>query len=220
VENFEQRYARFPGLNLTFEVREGIIKHSHDFEPGEQPEADDYLPGLRPPLEAQLIDLADEVAYNTADLDDGFAAGMIEAPDVAECVPAYSSIYESVETQYPGATSRQRFQEGLRQLIDALVSGLIEGTVNRARQAAISSTEDVRAYPRRIAAFTPEAADTSAQLKRFLHARVYSSEALCGHRQQSTTMIAELFQFFLDHPGRLPQAYLEQTMAEPAHRLV
>src|SRR3954451_1866214 len=72
VENFEQRYARFPGLNLTFEVREGIIKHSHDFEPGEYPEFDEFLPGLPPPLEAQLIDLADETAYNTADLDDAF----------------------------------------------------------------------------------------------------------------------------------------------------
>jgi dGTPase len=70
VEVFEDRYARFPGLNLTFEVREGIVKHSHDFQPGEQPEMDEYLPGLRPPLEAQLIDLADEIAYDTADLDD------------------------------------------------------------------------------------------------------------------------------------------------------
>src|SRR5512144_82966 len=68
VESFEQRYARFPGLNLTFEVREGIAKHSRDFAPGEIPELEEYLPGLCPPLEAQLIDLADEVAYNSADL--------------------------------------------------------------------------------------------------------------------------------------------------------
>src|SRR5947209_13914664 len=77
VESFEQRYARFPGLNLSFEVREGIVKHSHDFAAGEHPELDAYLPGLRPPLEAQLIDLADEVAYNTADLDDAWSAGLI-----------------------------------------------------------------------------------------------------------------------------------------------
>src|SRR5262249_10226414 len=83
VERFEQRYARFPGLNLSFEVREGIVKHSHDYLPGEHPEVDAYLPGLRPPLEAQLIDLADEIAYNTADLDDGFAAGLLGAPEIA-----------------------------------------------------------------------------------------------------------------------------------------
>src|ERR1051326_2870463 len=98
VEIFEQRYARFPGLNLTFEVREGIAKHSHDFAPGEIPELDEYLPGLRPPLEAQLIDLADEVAYNAADLDDGFAAGMFSAVEIARDVPQYREIYEDVET--------------------------------------------------------------------------------------------------------------------------
>src|SRR5450432_1153839 len=80
VEIFEQPYARFTGLNLTFEVREGIVKHSRDFEPGEDPLLDEYLPGFRPPLEAQLIDLADEVAYNTTDLDDAISAGLL-SPD-------------------------------------------------------------------------------------------------------------------------------------------
>src|SRR5712691_6133647 len=79
VESFEQPYARFPGLNLTFEVREGIVKHSRDFGPGESPELDAYLPGVRPVLEAQLIDLADEVAYNTADLEDTFSARLLVA---------------------------------------------------------------------------------------------------------------------------------------------
>jgi dGTPase len=220
VENFEQRYARFPGLNLTFEVREGIVKHSHDFEPGERPEVEPYLPGFRPPLEAQLIDLADEVAYNTADLDDAFSAGMLDSEDVADCVPVYRAIHETVETQYPGATSRERFHEALRHLVDALVSGLIEGTVSQAREAAVCSADEVRAYPRRLASFTPKMAETSALLKHFLYARVYASETLSRHRQQSMGMIAELFQFFLDHPDRLPQAYWEQTHSEPAHRVV
>ena len=78
VEKFEQRYARFPGLNLTFEVRDGMAKHSRDFVPGEIPELDEYLPGKRPTLEAQLIDLTDEIAYNTADLDDAFSARILQ----------------------------------------------------------------------------------------------------------------------------------------------
>ena len=155
VETFEQRYARFPGLNLTFEVREGMVKHSRDLTPGEYPEFDAYLPGLRPVLEAQLIDLADEVAYNTADLDDAFAAGLIAAADIAEHVPQYRPIYEAVEVQFPGATARERFQEALRKLIDLLVSGLIEGAVESAREAQVSSAEEVRECPRRIVAFTP-----------------------------------------------------------------
>src|SRR5436190_8163000 len=101
VEMFEQRYARFPGLNLTFEVREGIVKHSRDFEAGEFAELDEYLPGLRPPLEAQLIDLADEVAYNTADLDDGFLAGLVTIEDASSAVGKFRELDEIASFQYP-----------------------------------------------------------------------------------------------------------------------
>ncbi len=220
VETFEQRYARFPGLNLTFEVREGIVKHSADLTPGERPELDEYLPGQRPVLEAQLIDLADEAAYNTADLDDGFSAGMLTAADVAECVPAYSAIYEAVETQFPGASERERFNEGLRQLIDWLVSGLIEGIVLSAEAAGVADFEDVRACPRRIAAFSNEACETSLALKRFLYRRVYSAPELREDRGRSMRMIAELFGFFMEKPGSLPQPYVDRTLSEPPHRVV
>jgi dGTPase len=220
VERFEQRYARFPGLNLSFEVREGIVKHSRDFAPGEFPELDQYLPGMRPPLEAQLIDLADEIAYNTADLDDAFSAGMLTAEDIAAAVPLYAGIHETVETQFPGATPRERFHEALRHLVDALTSGLIEGTVEQARSAGACGVEDVRSHPARLAAFSPRAAETSATLKRFLHEHVYASHELNNDRQRSTGRIAELFRFFLDHPERMPEGYREQHPDEPAHRLV
>ena len=220
VENFEQRYARFPGLNLTFEVREGIVKHSRDFERGENTELDAYLPGLRPPLEAQLIDLADEVAYNTADLDDAFSAEMLDSSDVAAAVPQYRAILEAISTQFPGASEREIFHETLRRLIDALVSGLIDGTVEQARQAAVENSEQVRAFPRRLAAFTPETAETSRRLKRFLFSKVYSAPELSEVRTRSVARISELFQFFLDHPGRLPQAYAEQAGREPAYRVI
>jgi len=220
VESFEQRYARFPGLNLTFEVREGMVKHSRDLTPGEYPEFDAFLPGQRPVLEAQLIDLADEVAYNTADLDDAFSAGLIAAEDIAGHVDQYRPIYEAAEAQFPGATARERFQEGLRRLIDLLVSGLIEGAVESAREAGVGSAEDVRACPRRIAAFTPQTAETSRALKRFLYARVYGSPALGDDRRRSMAMVADLFHFFEERPDRLPHPYAEQALAEPAHQVV
>jgi dGTPase len=220
VESFEQRYARFPGLNLTFEVREGMVKHSRDLTPGESPELDAYLPAFRPPLEAQLIDLADEIAYNTADLDDAFSAGMLAAEDVADCVPRYRAIHDAIETRFPGATGRERFHESLRQLVDGLVTGLIDGTAGRARDAAVADADEVRAFPRRLAAFTPEAAETSRALKQFLYAKVYASAALGEDRRRSMTMIGELFQFFSGHPGRLPPPYCQQALAEPVHRVV
>jgi dGTPase len=220
VESFEQRYARFPSLNLTFEVREGMVKHSRDFGPGEDPELDAYLPGLRPPLEAQLIDLADEVAYNTADLDDAFFAEMLTSDEVAACVPQYAAILDTIDTQFPGATARERFHETLRQLVDTLVSGVIDGTVEQARLAGVETTDEVRAFPRRLAAFTAEAAETSRQLKRFLLAKVYEAPALTEGRSRSVAMVGELFQFFLDHPDRLPAAYQEQAAQEAPHRVV
>jgi len=220
VESFEQRYARFPGLNLTFEVREGIVKHSRDFEPGELPEFDAYLPGLRPPLEAQLIDLADEVAYNTADLDDAFTAGILTGEDAAECVPQYRAIYEAVETQFPGATDRERFQECLRQLVDTMVSGLIQGTVQASCEAGVNSSAEVRTSKARIAAFTPEAAATSALLKQFLFSKVYAKAPLAEDRARSMAMIGELFDFFLEEPGRLPLPYAEQASGRFAARVV
>jgi dGTPase len=220
VDSFEQTYARFPGLNLTFEVREGIVKHSHDLTPGQHPELDVYLPALRPALEAQLIDLADEVAYNTADLDDGFSAGMFSSEDVAACVPQYAAIHEGMETQFPAATPRERFHEGLRQLVDLLVSGLIEGTVAAAEAAGAGSAADVRIVPHRLAAFTPDAAETSRALKQFLYRTVYFSPVLTEDRGRSMSMVGDLFQFFCQHPDRLPESYGEQARHEEIHRVV
>lgn len=220
VETFEQRYARFPGLNLTFEVREGMVKHSRDFGPGEDARLDRFLPGRRPCLEAQLIDLADEVAYNTADLDDAWSAGLIAAEDIAEAVPAYRAIHEAIETQFPGASDRERFHEGIRHLVDALVSGLIEGTVAAARASRAENSEDVRAFPRRLAAFTAETASASRELKRFLYERVYSTPALGEDRRRSMQSIDELFGWFLEAPARLPDAYAERARQDPPHRVI
>lgn len=218
LEKFEQRYVRFPGLNLTFEVREGIAKHSRDFEPGEVPALDEYLPGLRPPMEAQLIDLADEIAYNTADLDDGLSAGFFTMEDIAAAVPQYADIHETVSTQFAGATDRLRFQETVRALIDRLVTGFIEGTYQAALAAGVNSVEDVRKHPGRLAAMTPAAAATSTALKQFLRNHVYFSQPLREERARSAEMIARLFQFFLDYPDRLPEGYEEAP--EPLHRAV
>ena len=220
VETFEQRYARFPGLNLTFEVREGIAKHSHDFEPGEDRRLDEYLPGLRPPLEAQLIDHADEIAYNTADLDDAVSARFFGIGDIAAAVPRYGAIYAEIEAQFPGASEKIRFNEALRRLIDLLVTGLIEGTRRAVETAGVRNVADVRRWPRRLAGLNAPAAETNAALKQFLHRSVYFSAVLTEERRRSAAMIAELFQYFLDHPQSLPESYRELISHQPPHRVV
>src|SRR3984885_5261412 len=101
VEDFELRYAAFRGLNLTFEVREGIIKHSRDYDPEKFPELVEYLLDLRPPLEAQLIDVADEIAYSTADLDDGYEAHLLTLQEIRQGVPIFERFYDEAQAIYP-----------------------------------------------------------------------------------------------------------------------
>jgi dGTPase len=218
IESFENPYPRFAGLNLTFEVREGIVKHSRDFAPGEIPELDEYLPGLRPPLEAQLIDLCDEIAYNTADLDDGYSAGMLDIAEARAAVDRFAELYETTEVQFPGLSERVRLKEVVRGLIDGLVSGLMEGTVKAC--AGLADVDAVRLHPERVARFTPEAAKTSAQLKRFLRESVYESPALVRARSDSVSKIAGLFELLLKHPDRMPAAYREESAGQPLHRQV
>lgn len=219
VESFELRYARFPGLNLTFEVREGMVKHSRDFAPGEYPEFEEYLPGERPPLEAQIIDLADEVAYNTADLDDGFSAGLFSMDDIAGSLPHYAALAGEIGEQFPGAPEKVRFQEVLRRLIDLLVSGLIEGTRQSVEASGAASVDDIRRHPHRLVAMTTRAAETNQGLKRFLMDRVYSSPLLLEERVQAMAGIERMFHFFLDHPGELPEGHAERIGLMPAHRV-
>ncbi len=218
VSSLERRYPRFPGLNLTFEVREGIVKHSRDLVPGEDAWLDEYLPELRPPVEAQLIDLADEIAYNAADLDDAYEAGLLSAALVASDVPAYAEILDIVETSFPGATEREQFQESVRHLLDGLVSGLIEGTVESARASAAEDVEDVRQLPARIVRFTVAAAETSRALKTFLHSHVYSSRVLRRDRAESMEQLSRLFAHLMAHPELVPRA--EEDRETPLHRSV
>src|SRR6476646_1332035 len=118
VEDFEQRYAAFRGLNLTFEVREGIIKHSRDYDEKEHPELAEYLLNQRPPLEAQLIDLTDEIAYNTADLDDGYEAGILNVQQIRDGVPAFDRAYGEAEREYPQAIEKLKFNEALKRFFN------------------------------------------------------------------------------------------------------
>lgn len=220
VESFEQRYARFPGLNLTFAVREGMVKHSRDFVAGEIPELEEYLPGRRPPLEAQLIDLADECAYNTADLDDGYSAGMFRMDDIAAEVPHYGEMLEEIERGYPSVPERVKFQEVLRRLIDHLVSALIEGTRAAVDAAGIETVDDVRRHEVRLVRMLPEAGAANRALKKFLFARVYSAPALIAERDRANESIARLFRFYLDHPAELPGGHRERAEGTPLHRIV
>ncbi len=218
VESFENSYARFPGLNLTFEVREGIVKHSRDFERGEIPELDEYLPGLRPPLEAQLIDMCDEIAYDAADLDDVYHAGLVTVEQACHDVAKFREFYDEITGHFPGANERVRMHETVRALINWLVGGLIEGTI--AAAAELKSVADVRAHPTRVVRFTPETIAGTEDLRNFLKAHVYCAEELAAGRRLAASRIAELFHVLMERPESLPANYREESAGQPLHRQV
>ena len=210
VEHFELRYPEFRGLNLTFEVREGIIKHSRDWSAQEFPELAEYLLDQRPPLEAQLIDLADEIAYNSADLDDGVESGIISITTIREHVHSFERVWREVEERYPDALEKLKFSECLRRMLDRMVSDLIHASGHRIRGARVNRSREVRAYPQRLLGFSPETDNERQEIKNFLHQRLYDSTGLSIDRKRHEEFISELFRFWMAHPEQLPRSYQEQ----------
>jgi dGTPase len=220
VESFEQKYAAFNGLNLTFEVREGIIKHSRDYSPAAYPELREYRLHERPPLEAQLIDAADEIAYNCADLDDGYEAKLLTLPILRGNLPLFDRIHRAMEKKYPAAKEKLQFNETLKRLLDALVTDLIESTRRRLAEKRIQSLQQVRDSRKRLVALGPSMTRENKRLKEFLYTHLYTHQNLGVDRKRLTGCIHRLFVYYLKHPRRLPAFYFSQSQQEPVHRVV
>jgi dGTPase len=220
VEQFEQRYLDFPGLNLTFEVREGIIKHSRDYSAAEFPQLADYLLDLRPPLEAQLIDWVDEIAYNTADLDDALEAALLDVDALRREAPFFGEIYAQIDAAYPGGREKLKFNEALKLVLDGLATDLIESTQQRVLASGAATTEDIRHAPKRLAGFSDAAAARNAKLKRFLFSHIYDHPAITEDRDRSVACLEELFRFYLDSNGSMPASYEELAQIAPRHVIV
>jgi len=220
VEQFEQRYLDFPGLNLTFEVREGIIKHSRDYSAAEFPQLAEYLLDLRPPLEAQLIDWVDEIAYNTADIDDALEVELLDLAVLCKEVGFFGEVYAQVVSAHPGAREKLIFNEALKRVLDALATNLIETTQQRVLASHFSSAEDVRRFPKRLAGFSDTAAARNRELKRFLFAHIYNHPAIAEDRDRSVKYLEELFIYYLGRHGSMPASYEELAQMEPRHVIV
>jgi dGTPase len=220
VEDFEQRYAAFRGLNLTFEVREGIIKHSHDYSAGEHPELAEYLLDQRPPLEAQLIDLTDEIAYNTADLDDAYEAHLLSLDAIRKGVPAFERFYAEVEQLYPRVSDKLKFNETLKRMLNRLVGDLITNTQSRVRNAGIQSVDDIRGHVSRLASFSPAVEEERKQAKDFLYEHVYFSKTLEPEKEAAEHIIRELFAFWMENPTALPASYQEKAREDSLPRVI
>jgi dGTPase len=220
VEQFEQSYLDFTGLNLTFEVREGIIKHSRDYSASEFPQLAEYLLDQRPPLESQLIDFVDEIAYNTADLDDGFEAHLIDLDQLRAEVPIFDTSYEDVDRRYRQAKPKLKFNEALKRVLDVLATDLIETTQTRTAESGVQTVEDIRRHAHRLTGFSPDMAKLNGDLKRFLFARLYSQTSIVEDRNRSVAALDALFSLYLEHPERMPPQHAELALRQPRHRVV
>ena len=220
VEDFEMRYAAFRGLNLTFELREGIIKHSRDYSCAEFPQLAEYLLDQRPPLEAQLIDLADEIAYIIADLDDGYEARLLSLEQSRAGVPNFEHAYVEVERTFPNVAEKLKFNEALKQLLDRFVGDLIANTQAQLRVAGVRRMHDVRSCARRLVTFSPVIEKQKREMKEFLYANLYFSPSLEPEKTDAEHVINKLFEFWMKEPESLPSSYQEKATYEPLPRVV
>ncbi len=207
VEHFESRYAAFRGLNLTFAVREGIIKHSHDYTVEEQPELGGYLLDEQPPLEAQLIDLADEIAYLTADLDDGMEAGLLDVGHMRAHLGLFERFYAPMAGEHALSSPQLIFNEALKRMLNALVGDLLEETVRRAALGHVGTLAEVRAAGQRLVAFSPEIERERLLAKQYLHAQLYGSATLRRDHAMADRVIRDLFHAWVREPELLPPGY-------------
>ena len=219
-EHFEQRYAAHRGLNLTLGVREGIIKHSRDYEAGAHPALAEYFLDQRPPVEAQLIDLADEIAYLTADLDDGVESGLLEIAAIREHVRIFDESFAVVEARHPGVEERFLFQEALQVMQHTLTDDLVETTLGNAREAGVTCLADVRRHRERLALFSPAREAQRLEEKRYLYQALYSCPALTLEHDKAEEVVKALFTYWMDFPEELPKGYLEESAEEGLPRVV
>ena len=220
VEDFEIRYAAFRGLNLTFEVREGIIKHSRDYDPQKFPQLAEYALDRRPPIEAQLIDLADEIAYNSADLDDGFEAHLLSLEQIRAGVPVFARYLSEVEAIYPQAADKLKFNETIKRILDRMVGDLILNTARRIEENRVYTLQDVRRYPERLVGLSPEVEEERRATKSFLYENLYFSPTLSDEKNDAEVVVASLFGHWMEMPSDLPHQYQEKAQEEPLPRVI
>jgi dGTPase len=217
---FEERYASFRGLNLTLGVREGIIKHSHDYSAATHPELAEYLLDQFPPLEAQLIDLADEIAYLTADLDDGLGSGILTLEQVYESVALFRRFHDAVRRDYPAAPPKLAAHETLKRILNALVTDLLEEVRRQVAALGAVGLEEIRRAPHRVAALSPEMEASRAAAKQFLYASLYNSPGMEEAHAHASQVVAELFAALIADPGLLPADHQAEIPSEGLVRTV
>jgi len=220
VDELEERYAEFPGLNLTFDTREGILKHCSRTKAAELGELGQrFLERRQPSLEAQLANLADEVAYNSHDIDDGLRAGLLTIEQLEE-VPLVGPLLRQVRQEHPRLPQRQVIYQVVRHLIEQLVADLIESSRAAIEESGVADPDEVRALSEPLIRFSEPVRRDLRHLKGFLFKNLYRHHRVYRMAAKSKRVIRALFEAFFDDPALLPpQQQARATAMEETHGL-
>jgi dGTPase len=200
VDVLEERYPTFRGLNLSWEVREGIVKHSTRYD---RPQVQEFDPELAPTLEAQIVDFTDEIAYNPHDIDDGLKSGMLD-PNELLTVPIWRDAIAAVEADGVPASPRIRRYQAVRRLIDWMVVDLVQTLERRLVDDGITSIEAVRRVKPRLVDFSPAMTARHRELKAFLYERLYTHHRVTRMTQKADRIMTALFEAYMAEPRQLP----------------
>ncbi|MDG2376240.1 MAG: deoxyguanosinetriphosphate triphosphohydrolase [Woeseiaceae bacterium] len=216
VDELEAKYADFPGLNLTYETREGILKHcsrKNARELGTLGER--FLNRQQAGLEAQLVNIADAIAYNNHDVDDGFRAGLLDLDQLCE-QPLFDQHYDEVQRRWPDIEDRQLIYEVIRRMIGHVVNDLIENTSSVLAAKAPATIDDVRAQEKPVVGFSEEVREMHLELKKFLRENLYRHNQVQAMNEQTQLMIEVLFERFMSDPGEMPLSFADRAAGDDA----
>lgn len=214
VDELEEHYAEFDGLNLTFECREGILKHcsyNNALLLGDVGER--FINRQQPGLEAQLANFADEIAYNNHDVEDGIRAGLIDIEQLL-AVPLFRGYFDAVRAKYPHLAGRRLVYEILRRMINHLVSDLIDSSAARLGCAGVRSIAEVRSHPNSLIGFSDATGEMNRALKSFLRERLYKHYKVRRMTAKAQRVVRELFGAFFNDPGLMPDEHAARTQLD------
>lgn len=210
VDELEAKYADFPGLNLTYETREGILKHCSARNARQLGELGErFLQRRQPGLEAQLVNLADAIAYNNHDVDDGFRAGLLDLGQLRE-QELFGKHFDVVHKKYPSLEDRRLIYEVIRRMIGQVVTDLIEHSATRIKELAPRSIDDVRSATGPVIGFSDHVFAQHAALKEFLHKNLYRHEKVSTMNKQTQVMVERLFATYMADTSHMPDSFVQE----------
>lgn len=219
VEVLEQRYPGFDGLNLSYETREGIIKHTTSYDGAGIAAVQAYCPQEQPTLEAQIIDLADEIAYNNHDIDDGLKAGYICLDDLA-AVELWQKTWVAIGQRFPTISEKRQILQTVSHLIGELIQDLVSTTLINLDQSAIKTLADVRCHEGRLVMFSKKMHERNKQLKAFLFKNLYRHHKVERMRVKAERFLTLLFENYIDNPSLLPKKYQRRYEQQGKERVI